>query len=201
MRPGRLSALALTLPGLLLAGGCATSTSDVAALSARSIALVDVSWAEGRFDASAAVSGEEPPTSQVARALLRELGKSGAWTVSDARPLQGRAGEPAPAPAPPPGAAPADAALSVRLLACGAWPSSAREFGREVYWYAGECSAELVARDAGGRVLATLQQTGRWDSARQGQPEGRRVQAQAVSNAVADVAARLAAALRPGTAR
>lgn len=188
MSRGRPLALLLVLPALL-ASGCASSEAPV--LSARSLGLVDVSWAEGRFDAAAAVAGEEAQTSQLARALLRELGRSGAWQVTDARP--GAADPPRTAP-------PADAHLSVKLLACGAWPSSAREFGREVHWYAGECTAELVARDAGGRVLASLQRTGRWDSPRQGRLDGRKVQAQAVENAVQDVAARLAADLRPGAA-
>jgi len=197
MSRARLSALVPALSGLLIAGGCATSSPHAAPLSVRSLALVDVSWAEGRFDASAAVSGEEAQTSQLARALLRELGKDGAWAVTDARPPKDRPAEAAPPEAGPP----AEASLSVKLLACGAWPTSSREFGREVHWYAGECTAEVVARDAGGRTLATLQRTGRWDSARQDRLEGRKVQAQAVSNAVLDVAARLAAGLSPGAAR
>jgi hypothetical protein len=93
-----------------------------------------------------------------------------------------------------------DATLAVKLLACGAWPSSATEFGRQVHWYAGECTAELTARDATGKALATLQHTGRWDSPRQERPGGRREKAEAVTAAIDDLAVRLAAGLEPAPA-
>lgn len=203
MIPGRISRLPalLTLLALAVLGpGCASTTT---VLPARTLALADVRFAEGRFDASALVSGEASPSSQLASALLRELARTGRFEVSDARPAGDtvdRAAGTRAAAVPSRERETADAVLSVRILACGAWPSSATEFGRTVYWYAGECNAELTARDAAGTVLATLQRTGRWESARQERSEGRRVQARAVTAAIDDLAVRLAADLAPGTA-
>jgi len=171
----------------VLCSGCATTAAVV---PARTLALVDVRFAEGRFDGSAVVYGEESPSSKLAKALLRELGRTGRFEVSDAR--DSAAG--------PGGGAPADATLEVRLLACGAWPSSATEFGRQVHWYAGECTAELTARDSAGKTLAAFQKTGRWDSAHRESLEGKRTMAQAVAAAVDDLAVRLAAGLKAASA-
>lgn len=194
-------ALLRPLPALLalalLSSGCAPTATVV---SARSLALADVRYAEGRFDASALVSGEESPSSQLAKALLRELSRTGRFEVSDARSPEARAAGPAEGSArdaSPRPEVPAEATVSVRILACGAWPSSATEFGRTAHWYAGECTAELTARDAAGAVLATLQRTGRWESAKREGSEGRRAQAQTVTAAIDDLAVRLAADLAP----
>ncbi len=174
----------------VLCSGCATTAAVV---TARTLALVDVRFAEGRFDGSAVVHGEESPSSQLATALLRELARTGRFEVSDARDSGASAAGPG-------GGAPMDATLDVRILACGAWPSSALEFGRQVHWYAGECTAELTVRDAAGKTLATLQKTGRWDSAHRESPEGKRAMAQAVAAAVDDLAVRLAAGLKAASA-
>ena len=181
----------------VLTSGCA-STATV--IPVRSLALVDLRFAEGRFDGSAVVSGEDSPSEQLARALLRELARAGRFEVSDARRSRVSADDAAHGETPaaaPRREAPGDATLAVKLLACGAWPSSATEFGRQVHWYAGECTAELAARDATGKALATLQETGRWDSPRQERPGGRREKAEAVTAAIEDLAVRLAAALKP----
>ncbi len=194
----RLPAFLVSLA--LLSAGCATTKT---VLPGNALALVDVRFAEGRFDGSALVSGEDSPSSQLAHALLRELAIGGRFEVSDARRPDGSAVDGAEGRTPsatPRREVPADATLEVKLLACGAWPSSATEFGRQVHWYAGECTAELTARDATGRPLAKLQQTGHWDSPRQERLEGRRVKAQALTAAIDDLAVRLAADLRPAPA-
>jgi hypothetical protein len=191
-------------PALLaLAVLCSGCASTAAVVPARTLALVDVRFAEGRFDGSALVSGEDSPSEQLAKALLRELARAGRFEVSDARRPGASADDAAQGETPaaaPRREAPGDATLAVRLLACGAWPSSATEFGRTVHWYAGECTAELTARDATGKALATLQETGRWDSPRQERPGGRREKAEAVTAAIDDLAVRLAAGLKPAPA-
>jgi hypothetical protein len=196
LSPARPALLALAV----LCSGCASTATVV---PVRTLALVDVGFAEGRFDGSAVVSGEDSPSSQLGRALLRELARAGRFEVSDARRPGASAVDAAEGGTPsatPRREVPADATLAVKLLACGAWPSSATEFGRQVHWYAGECTAELTARDATGKALATLQQTGRWDSPRQERPGGRREKAEAVTAAVDDLAVRLAAGLEPAPA-
>lgn len=196
--------LSFLRPALLvlavLSSGCASTATVV---PAQTLALVDVRFAEGRFDGSALVSGEDSPSDQLAKALLRELAREGRFEVSDARRPRVSAdvavvgGTPSAAPR---REGPADATLAVKLLACGAWSSSATEFGRQVHWYAGECTAELTARDATGKALATLQQTGRWDGPRQERPGGRREKAEAVTAAIDDLSVRLAAGLEPAPA-
>jgi hypothetical protein len=184
----------------LLASGCASTTTP--ALPPGSLALLEVSWTDGRFDASGVVPGEEAATSQLGRALLRELARKG--PVADARGQQVRPadlGRDAAKTAALRAAAPADFYLAVRVITCGAWPASSQDGGTSAAWYAGECTAELKALDPEGKTVAALQKTGRWDSPRRERLEGKRMQAEAVSRAVDATAERLAYDLRPAAAK
>ncbi len=194
----RRSRLALLLAAVAatLASGCASTTTP--ALPPGSLALLDVSWTDGRFDASGVVPGEEAATSQLGRALLRELSRRG--PVGDARGLQVRPadlGRDETKRAALRSAVPADFYLAVRVIACGAWPASSQDGGTPASWYAGECTAELKALAPDGSTVATLQETGRWDSPRRERLEGKRMQAESVSRAVDATAERLAHDLRP----
>ena len=69
-----------------------------------------------------------------------------------------------------------------------------------VYFVRGECAPEVTAFDATGKILATVQQTGRWDSPRQDRPDSVAVQSQALGAAIDDAARRLAREIRPAAA-
>ena len=69
-----------------------------------------------------------------------------------------------------------------------------------VYFFRGECAPEVTAFDAAGKTLATLQQTGRWDSPRQERPDSAAIQYQALWAAIDDAARRLAREIRPEAA-
>lgn len=195
IRRPRLAALLLASLAALAPACASTSTP---ALPPGSLALLDVSWTDGRFDASGVVPGEEAATSQLGRALLRELSRRG--PVADARGQQLRPadlGRDAARTAALRAAAPADFYLAVRVISCGAWPASSQDGGTPASWYAGECTAEMKALDPEGKAVATLQETGRWDSPRRDRLEGKRMQAEAVSRTVDVTAERLAHDLRP----
>ncbi len=192
----RLSAVLFPALAVALASGCASTSTP--ALPPGTLALLDVSWTAGRFDASGVVPGEEAATSQLGRALLRELSRTGA--IIDARGVQARPadlGRDEAKTAALLAAAPADFYLAVRVVSCGAWPASSQEGGPPAAWYAGECSAELTALDRSGKTVTTLHETGRWDSPRRDRLEGKRMQAEAVSRTVDATAERLAHELRP----
>lgn len=192
----RRSAALLPVFAVVFASGCASTSTP--ALPPGSIALLDVSWTEGRFDASGVVPGEEAATAQLGRALLLELSRRA--PVGDARGLQVRPadlGRDETKRAALRSAVPADFYLAVRVIACGAWPASSQDGGTATSWYAGECTAELRALAPDGSSVATLQETGRWDSPRRERLEGKRMQAEAVSRAVDATAERLAHDLRP----
>lgn len=188
-----------------LASACATTVTVV---PGPTLALIDVSYAEGRFEGDAVARAEESPSTRVARSLLRQLRRDERFTVTDARHLGVRPADLASDPRKVEALrrqAPADAWLAVRLLACGAWPmrgteprgATAASGTIPVYWFSAECTVEVVVFTADGRPLATLQETGRWESPRREQPQGRLGQAQALDAAVDDAARLLADRLRP----
>ena len=192
----------------LLAAGCASTATVV---PGRSLALLDVQYPESRMTGVVMSPGEEPATARMARALVREIGSVGLYQVTDARNLGIRPaslGKDAAQAAALLKAAPADAYLGVRLLDCasramseterrGSGPSAVEV---TVYFFRGECTAELTAFGADGATVATLQKTGRWDSPRQERPDASSMQSQALSNAVDDTARKLAREVRPSAA-
>lgn len=192
----------------LLAAGCASSVTVV---PGKSLALLDVYYPEGRMTGLPVAPGEETPTSRVGNALLREIGREGQYKISDARSLRMHArdfGKDPKNAATLAQLSPADAYLAVKLLDCAARPQRATETRGSgssavtvtVYWFAGECTAELTAFDAGGKSLAIVQKTGRWDSPKQERPDEASMQTQALSLAVDDTARRIARELRPSAA-
>jgi hypothetical protein len=94
----------------------------------------------------------------------------------------------------------------VRLLDCAARAASETErrgSGPDavtvtVYFFRGECTAELTAWDPAGKILKVIQKNGRWDSPRQERADSGSMQSQALSNAVDDTARRIARELKPG---
>jgi len=204
----RLTALLPCVPALalaLLASGCATTATVV---PGKTLALIDVQYPEGRFTGVPMGTGEETPTVRVGRALLRELTREGLYEVRDVRGLRVRPadlGKDAAKTALLRRESPADAYLGVRLLDCAARPMSATETRGSgasavtvtVYWFLGECDAEMTAFDADGKTLAILQKTGRWESPRQDRADGEAMQSQALTSAVDDVARRIAREVRP----
>lgn len=203
---------ALVLAALALLPTACASTPGSVPVAARSLALLDVGYAQGRFERFAVAPGEEAPSSQVGRSLLVHLSRKGRFVVTDGRDLGLRPGDLArdlAKSATLRAEAPADAWLAARLLACGAWPQQANEARGAtassgtvtVYWFAGECTLELDVLDAQGVVLAKLQETGRWDSPRRESPQGRLVQGQATAAAIDDAARLLADRLVPGPPR
>ncbi len=203
LRPG----LALLALGLF-ATGCAT-TSPETTLPGRKLALFDVQYPESRMTGVAMAAGEETPTVRMGRSLIRELGRDGRFEVLDARGAGVRPaelGQDAAKTAALVRAAPADAYLGVRLLDCAARAASETErrgSGPEavtvtVYFFRGECTAELTAWDPAGKILKVIQKSGRWDSPRQERADSSSMQSQALTNAVDDTARRIARELKPG---
>lgn len=203
-----LTALPVLALGLLPAG-CATTATVV---PGRTIALLEVQYPEARMAGVPMAAGEETPTVRMGRALLREIEREGRYTVVDARGAGLRAadlGKDAARTASLRQSVPADAYLGVRLLDCAARQaqeterrgSGAQAVEVTVYYYRGECTAELTAFDPEGKVLAVLQKTGRWDSPRQERIDGSGMQSQALTNGVDDTARRLARELQPTAAK
>ena len=199
-RPG-LALLALGLLGT----GCATTSTVV---PGRTMTLIDVQYPESRMSGVVLAPGEETPTNRFARALVREVSNEGFYKITDARNLGVRPGDLG-KDAAKTGAlvqsAPADAYLGVRLLDCAARPTSATETRGSgpsavtvtLYWFAGECTAELTAFDAEGKTIKVLQKSGRWESSRQERPDSSSMQSQVLTNAVDDTARRIAREIRP----
>lgn len=203
---------ALLAVALTLLGAACASTRQPVPVAAKALALLDVGYAEGRFERFAVAPGEEAPSSRVGRVLLAQLARKGRFAVSDARDLDLRPSDLSRSLASAAtlrAEAPADAWLSARLLACGAWPKQATEARGAtassgtitVYWYSGECTVRVDVVDAEGRRLATLEETGQWDSPRRDSPQGRLVQGQALESAIEDAARLLAERLVPGSPR
>ena len=198
------------LPGFALfvlafvATGCASTATVV---PGKSLALVEVTYPEMRMSGVVLDTGEATPMTRMADSLLHQFKSEGAYELKDARGSMHVSNFAADAAA---RAAlrqkfPADAYLGVQLLGCGASPQ--RETERRgtgasavevtVYFFRGECTAELTAFDAEGTKIATLQKTGRWDSPRQDRPDGSQMASQALSLAIEDTARRLAREIRP----
>ncbi|MBK9090575.1 MAG: hypothetical protein IPL90_16605 [Holophagales bacterium] len=187
----------------LIATGCATSATVV---PGRTIALASVEYPEG-FRAVGLQPGEEPSTARFAQAFLRELGKEQRYVVVDARNRGARFADLGKSSARTEALrrdVPADAYLAVRVYGCEARPMTEKEFRGQnqvtVYFFRGECAPEVTAFDATGKVLATVQQTGRTDSPRQERPDSVAVQSQTLGAAIDDAARRLAREIRPAGA-
>ena len=192
-----------TLALALVAGACASSATIV---PGHTLALASVEYPEG-FKAVALQSGEELPTARFAQSFLRELGREKRYQVVDARNRGAKFADLGKSSARTEALhrdVPADAYLAVRVFGCEARPMTERErrgtVDVTVYFFRGECAPEVTAFDATGKVLATLQQTGRWDSPRQDRPDSVAVQSQALSAAIDDAARRLAKEIRPEAA-
>ncbi len=191
----------------LIATGCATSATVV---PGHKLALASVEYPEG-FRAVALQSGEQTPTARFADSFLRELGREKRYEVVDARNRGAKYADLGKSSARTEALrrdVPADAYLAVRVYGCEARPMTERErrgggataVEVTVYFFRGECAPEVTAFDATGKVLATVQQTGRWDSPRQERPDGVAVQSQALWAAVDDAARRLSREIRPEAA-
>ena len=206
----RTLALAGLAPLLLslLATGCASSGTIV---PGRTLALASVEYPDGTR-AVAVQAGEEPPATRFAKAFAREMARTKRYELVDARGRGVRyadLGKASPKTEALHRDVPADAYLAVRLLGCQANQTSERErrgSGNSavevtVYFFRAECVPELTAFDAAGKVIATLQRTGRWDSPRQDRPDSAAMQSQALSSAIDDAARRLASELQPTAAK
>lgn len=189
----------------LLTVGCATTMT---VLPGKSLALIDVQYPDSRMTGVPMAPGEESATSRMAKAIMREIGREGFYTITDVRNLRvhpSSLGKDEAKTSALLKQAPADAYVGVRLLDCAARPQSATErrgSGQSavtvtVYWYRGECTAELEAFDGGGKKLAILQKTGRWESPRQDRLDESAMQSQALTVAIDDTARRLAREIRP----
>lgn len=202
----RLTSLLSGIAPLVLAlitTGCATSATVV---PGHKLALASVEYPEG-FRAVALQSGEQTPTARFADSFLRELGKEKRYEIVDARNRGAKYADLGKSSARTEALhrdVPADAYLAVRVYACEARPMTERErrgtVDITVYFFRGECAPEVTAFDATGKVLATVQQTGRWDSPRQERPDGVTVQSQALWAAIDDAARRLSREIRPEAA-
>ena len=187
----------------LITTGCATTATVV---PGRTLALASVEYPEG-FGAVGLQAGETPPTARFAQSFLRELGREKQYEVVDARNRGAKFADLGKSSARTEALrrdVPADAYLAVRVYDCAARPMTETEVRGQtrvtVYFFRGECAPEVTAFDATGKVLATVQQTGRWDSPRQDRPDSVTVQSQALSAAIDDAAKRLAREIRPTAA-
>lgn len=198
---GSLVLLTLTL----LTVGCATTMT---VLPGKSLALIEVQYPESRMTGIPMAPGEDSATTRMARAILREIEREGFYQITDVRNLGVHAsslGKDEARTSALIKQAPADAYVGIRLLDCAARPMSATETRGTgpsavtvtVYWYRGECTAELEAFEAGGKKLTILQKTGRWESPRQERRDESSMQSQALTLAVDDTARRLAREIRP----
>lgn len=191
----------------LLATGCASSVTVV---PGRTLALASVEYPDGT-KAVTVQAGEESPALRFTKAFLRELEREKQYEIVDARNRGVRYADLGKNSAKTEALhreVPADAYLSVRLLGCGAVPTTERERRGSgatavevtVYFFHGECTPEVTVFDATGKTLATVQQTGRWDSPRQDRPDSSAMQSQALVSAIEDAARRLAREIRPESA-
>lgn len=187
----------------LIATGCATSATVV---PGRTLALASVEYPEG-FGAVALQAGDSSPTARFAQSFLRELGREKQYEVVDARNRGAKFADLGKSSARTEALhrdVPADAYLAVRVYDCSARPMTETELRGQtrvtVYFFRGECAPEVTAFDATGKILATVQQIGRWDSPRQDRPDSVTVQSQALSAAIDDAAKRLAREIRPTAA-
>src|SRR5512138_1749388 len=147
-----------TLPGTalcslclaLVASGCSSTKTIV---PGRTLALAAVRYPEYQRSGVVRAPGAEVPTVLFGRALLRELEREGFYRVVDARAPGARPSDPGSE------AAKAEAFLGVRLLGCVARPATETERRADgastrevtVYFFRGECVAEVTAYDATGR--------------------------------------------------
>ncbi len=198
------------LPGFALAvlvfaaAGCATTATVV---PGKSLALVEVTYPEMRMSGVVLDTGEATPMTRMADSLIHQFKTVGVYDLKDARGSMhvSNLATDAAARAALRQKFPADAYLGVQLLGCGA--GQQRETERRgtgasavevtVYFFRGECTAELTAFDPEGKTIATLQKTGRWDSPRQDRPDSSQMGSQALSLAIEDTARRLAREIRP----
>jgi tetratricopeptide (TPR) repeat protein len=206
------------LVSALLTAGCGSSGSGLTVSrlaparsslgAARSLAIIDARYPEARQAAPVATTSNESYSARISRMLVMDLSAGDIFQVVDARKLGVRpaeVGHDAGRTAILLQAAPADAYLGIRLLGCAAPLMSATEqrgsgsgsVSVTVYWYQGECVAEMTALDREGKTIATVQQTGRWESSRQDRAEGGAIQETALNNAIDDAAKRLAAEIKP----
>jgi hypothetical protein len=192
----------------LLATGCASSGTVI---PGHTLALASIEYPDGT-KAVTVQAGEASPAARFGEAFLRAMEKQKQYQVVDARNRGVRYADLGKASARTEALhrdVPADAYLTVRLLGCAANPTSERERRGSgsssvevtVYFFRAECVPELTAFDATGKVLATLQRTGRWDSPRQDRPDSASMQSQALTSAIEDAARRLAAELRPSATK
>lgn len=198
------------LPGLALivlvfaAAGCASTATVV---PGKTLALVEVTYPEMRMSGVVLDTGEATPMTRMADSLLHQLGAEKAYEVKDAR---GRAHFSSLATDPAAMAAfrqavPADGYLGVQLLGCSAMPRTETERRGSgpgavevtVYFYRGECTAELTALDPEGKKIAVLQKTGRYDSPRQDRQDSSQMGSQALTIAIENTARSLAREIRP----
>jgi hypothetical protein len=187
----------------LVATGCASTATVV---PGRTVALASVEYPDG-FKAPAMQAGEDSPAVRFALSFLRELGREKQYEVVDARNRGVKYADLGKGSARTEALhrdVPADAYLAVRLFGCAARPMSEVETrGRTqvtVYFFRGECAPEVTAFDAAGKALATVQQTGRFDSPRQERQDSASIQYQALWAAIDDAARRLAREIRPEAA-
>lgn len=203
-RLARLLSGTAPLAFALIATGCASSATVV---PGRTLALASVEYPEG-FSAVGLQSGEEPPTARFAQSSLRELGREKRSEVVDARNRGAKFADLGKSSARTEALrrdVPGDAYLAVRVYGCEARPMTERErrgggataVDVTVCFLRGECAPEVTAFDATGKILATVQQTGRWDSPRQERPDSVAVQSQVLGAAIDDAARRLAREIRP----
>ena len=198
------------LPGFALSvlafasAGCASTATVV---PGKSLALVEVTYPEMRMSGVVLDTGEATPMTRMADSLLNQFKSQGAYEVKDAR---GRAHFSSLATDPAAMAAfrqavPADGYLGVQLLGCSAMPkteterrgSGASAVEVTVYFYRGECTAELTALDPEGKKIAVLQKTGRYDTPRQDRQDSSQMGSQALPLAIEDTARRIAREVRP----
>lgn len=198
------------LPGFALfvlvfvAAGCASTATVV---PGKTLALVEVTYPEMRMSGVVLDTGEATPMTRMAESLLHQFGAEKAYEVKDAR---GRAHFSSLATDPAAMAAfrqavPADGYLGVQLLGCSAMPRTETERRGSgpgavevtVYFYRGECTAELTALDPEGKKVAVLQKTGRYDSPRQDRQDSSQMGSQALTLAIEDTARRIAREVRP----
>lgn len=198
------------LPGFALfvlvvvAAGCASTATVV---PGKTLALVEVTYPEMRMSGVVLDTGEATPMTRMADSLLHQFGAEKAYEVKDAR---GRAHFSSLATDPAAMAAfrqavPADGYLGVQLLGCSAGQRTETErrgtgpgaVEVTVYFFRGECTAEMTALDPEGKKVAVLQKTGRWDSPRQDRPDSSQMGSQALTLAIEDTARRIAREVRP----
>ncbi len=189
---------------VIVATGCASTATVV---PGKSLALVEVTYPEMRMSGVVLDTGEATPMTRMAESLLNQLKAEKVYEVKDARGrahFSSLATDPA-AMAALRQAVPSDAYLGVQLLGCGAGlqkETERRGTGASavevpVYFFRGECTAELTALDPEGKKVAVLQKTGRWDSPRQDRADSSQMGSQALTLAIEDTARRLAREIRP----